>query len=736
MVNTHLLERRYIQNLQKGLTSDLLELTGPYTPTPFNFINAQKKGSGIDQDPIQMFAVDSEGSVHANGSIYTNNNLSVLGNFFLHGRFQLIPTKIQGGPLMVIEDISTKSLLEITDDAISRGSNRIIVRGTPEEGQLLLVMNSDSDTLTGFGEIELQPQSLTLLVFLLPQGWMFFGSSAQYSENDKKVQKIAKESSSWFENLVGKRTGANDGEEKVEYNQQRFDGESSNQQLLKVEGLDASEFTGDSIDFKGASVINAALVNPTFDNLKHLTVESIGIMSLTSQSGSRGGSDRLVSVDNRGMLTSVAHVRWEESSKELKVSAISSFGLTDMEVRSNVDFTNHRIRNFVVEPGTMLENVVIKGGTVEDSTFRNVSAEGLRLGDVEMESATLKDLSQHALKGALLTVGIGGKVTVSDAFHQANSLLSVEKDVRLHGSLDMCNNSMINVRIESGTIEGGSMAIHAQSVSTSALTLLSDAAADSISSAINPSINGRLVMIDDNGLLRRSGINLFESDGIGDVQVLGVLDFRKNTSSPDNHKGGSIRNAEIHGGSIHEVEALGVAGKSSFGGEVDVVGNFFVNGAVTVSGTVFGGGPYVDVSDKRLKKDIQQFDSDGSVVHKLQMIEAVTYALANDEQVPDSFLTDRLNHYAAGKGDSDKDIMEERDIGFIAQEVEKIFPMLVHTDPKDGLKGVKYSRFVPVLVAAVNELSREIFTLKESYTKVVQDNILLAKRLSELIDDQ
>ena len=83
---------------------------------------------------------------------------------------------------------------------------------------------------------------------------------------------------------------------------------------------------------------------------------------------------------------------------------------------------------------------------------------------------------------------------------------------------------------------------------------------------------------------------MFFGDGIEDIRVLGTLDFQTDVSSPDSNKRGSIKNAEIHGGSINDMKALEVAGKSYFEGEVGIAGDLFVNGAVTVSGSIFGGG--------------------------------------------------------------------------------------------------------------------------------------------------
>jgi hypothetical protein len=54
----------------------------------------------------------------------------------------------------------------------------------------------------------------------------------------------------------------------------------------------------------------------------------------------------------------------------------------------------------------------------------------------------------------------------------------------------------------------------------------------------------------------------------------------------------------------------------------------------------------------------------------------------------------------------------EADIGFIAQDVEKIFPSLVKTG-KDGFKSVKYVNFIPILVQGYREQADELRKLKK-----------------------
>jgi hypothetical protein len=68
---------------------------------------------------------------------------------------------------------------------------------------------------------------------------------------------------------------------------------------------------------------------------------------------------------------------------------------------------------------------------------------------------------------------------------------------------------------------------------------------------------------------------------------------------------------------------------------------------------------------------------------------------------------DKLNTLQAvhfeWKDDNDK----KDNIGLIAQEIEKVFPQIVDTD-KDGIKGVKYTELIPVLVKAIQEINDKL----------------------------
>jgi Chaperone of endosialidase/Head domain of trimeric autotransporter adhesin len=60
----------------------------------------------------------------------------------------------------------------------------------------------------------------------------------------------------------------------------------------------------------------------------------------------------------------------------------------------------------------------------------------------------------------------------------------------------------------------------------------------------------------------------------------------------------------------------------------------------------------------------------------------------------------------------DKGFTDDRQLGFSAQEVEKLFPQIVLTD-QHGYKSVDYGRLTPVLVEAIKELKQEIDELKK-----------------------
>ncbi len=113
-----------------------------------------------------------------------------------------------------------------------------------------------------------------------------------------------------------------------------------------------------------------------------------------------------------------------------------------------------------------------------------------------------------------------------------------------------------------------------------------------------------------------------------------------------------------------------------------------INGDLTVTGTI------TELSDRRYKTDIEPIKN---ALQKIEAINAVYYKW-DKEKYPDLVVSD------------------EREIGVIAQDVEKVFPELVKTD-KEGFKSVNYAKLSAVLLQVVKEQQVRIENLEKKYSE-------------------
>jgi hypothetical protein len=102
--------------------------------------------------------------------------------------------------------------------------------------------------------------------------------------------------------------------------------------------------------------------------------------------------------------------------------------------------------------------------------------------------------------------------------------------------------------------------------------------------------------------------------------------------------------------------------------------------ALSVVGNITATGTISSSSDIRFKKDVQPLTNSLSSLLQVQPI----YYHWKKETYPNM-------HFGT-----------ERQLGFSAQEIERLFPEIVQTDAQ-GYKSVDYSRLTPVLVQAVKE---------------------------------
>ncbi|GMF32826.1 unnamed protein product [Phytophthora lilii] len=159
-----------------------------------------------------------------------------------------------------------------------------------------------------------------------------------------------------------------------------------------------------------------------------------------------------------------------------------------------------------------------------------------------------------------------------------------------------------------------------------------------------------------------------------------------------------LRGVDIIGGHISNVNMTAIE-MVEVQGELFVEDEAFFGSSVTVDGQVMGSGAYVDASDERFKCDVLQIRNASEIVAQLRGVE---YAYKSAD-FPNKF-----------------PINGQRELGFIAQEVEQVAPQVVSTDA-DGFKYVAYARLVPVVVEALKREQRRADDSEERLRKLERE---------------
>lgn len=120
-----------------------------------------------------------------------------------------------------------------------------------------------------------------------------------------------------------------------------------------------------------------------------------------------------------------------------------------------------------------------------------------------------------------------------------------------------------------------------------------------------------------------------------------------------------------------------------------------LNTTVAITGNLSVQGDFSNPSDARIKKDITPLTPQ---LHLIRELSACTYL---------------------------KTTTDKQEIGFIAQEVEKVFPSLVVTRKVgeiDDFREITYIHFIPILVKAIQELDAIVRTQAEQIEKLMGQN--------------
>ena len=246
---------------------------------------------------------------------------------------------------------------------------------------------------------------------------------------------------------------------------------------------------------------------------------------------------------------------------------------------------------------------------------------------------------------------------------------------------------------------------------------------------------------EDEDLLKATTLQVLGSTGTNRAGAkLAFGDFGR-----DAHLGGNVFGGEY---GADDTDQLWLHGKkgidlTSDGQANNIIGyynpsvntNFVFNTNLRVNGINI-------TSDARLKENVQLLDNS---LELLSDINAVTYNYKLSELPKISSSTETQltgqndqNSFASSTSEKehldkqyqeeiDKKISEEasrKHIGFLAQDVQKVLPELVHTDDK-GIMSIDYIGFIPILVESI----------KEMRNKIEEQELIIEKLQSKLLSE-
>jgi hypothetical protein len=136
----------------------------------------------------------------------------------------------------------------------------------------------------------------------------------------------------------------------------------------------------------------------------------------------------------------------------------------------------------------------------------------------------------------------------------------------------------------------------------------------------------------------------------------------------------------------------------------------FTSGLLNISGTLQVNGEIISPSDVRLKENILKFTSGLSVVSAIN-----------------SYYFDWNNVAVKELG-----MQKKKQIGVLAQELEKVLPEAVLIDKKSGYKSVDYMKLTPVIIQAIKEQNQIVSTLEQRVEILEREKEHLQNELGEL----
>lgn len=151
------------------------------------------------------------------------------------------------------------------------------------------------------------------------------------------------------------------------------------------------------------------------------------------------------------------------------------------------------------------------------------------------------------------------------------------------------------------------------------------------------------------------------------------------------------------------------------------------NDAYFYVGTIYNNGTKI-TSDSNLKYNITKISS---VLDKLNTLGAYSYQFRKPELISTSN-TNESNKIEKPRVELNSTDSSRR-IGFLAQEIQRVFPELVTINPQTGYLAVDYNSMIPLLCQANKELNSSLVSLENKNKQLLDQLLVMEKRLMALV---
>ncbi|NNE76737.1 MAG: tail fiber domain-containing protein [Pricia sp.] len=135
--------------------------------------------------------------------------------------------------------------------------------------------------------------------------------------------------------------------------------------------------------------------------------------------------------------------------------------------------------------------------------------------------------------------------------------------------------------------------------------------------------------------------------------------------------------------------------------------NILSNGEYRASFNLVSGA-YLQESDVRAKKDIRGLKDD--TLEKLMLLEPISYLMKNQTNT-------------------------ERNIGLAAQNVQEIYPSLVHEVQGEDQSAISYIELIPIMIKAIQEQQKIIDNLRRNQYAMQKDLAISQIKIAQLVKD-